>query len=349
MSMRDKDRQEMNPIVSGQEKKKKKGKLWKIFLLLILLLLLAYFALVNFLVSAALIPSFMRKFSFFEEITEKSINEQIHTDDIEANLAAGTDSYHEWLDSMDFQRETLVSEDGYELVASYLASKEEDSHLWALVLHGYTGWKEAMYPYARMYYRRGYHCIIPDLRTQGESEGDYIGMGWTDHYDCMLWIDRILQMDPEARIVIHGQSMGAATALLMSGEEELSDHVKAVVSDAAYTDAYSMFGEKLTAWFSLPPFPIVDTAVLMLKLRGGYDLMDASPIDAVKKSETPTLFIHGDLDAMISVDMAYRLYDAARCEKDLLIVEGAGHAQCKDKDPDQFVKKVFEFISSYME
>lgn len=330
------------------EKIKKKRKPWKIALIILGILLIAYIALVNFLVSAALIPSFMRKFSFFEEITEKSINEQIHTDDIEANLAAGTDSYHKWLDSMDFQRETLTSEDGYEFVATRLDSMVPGSHLWALVLHGYTGWKEAMYPYARMYYRHGYNCIIPDLRTQGESDGDYIGMGWTDHYDCMLWIERILEIDPAAKIVIHGQSMGAATALLMSGEESLSDHVKAVVSDASYTDAYSMFGEKLTAWFSLPPFPIVDTAVLMLKIRGGYNLMDAAPIEAVKKSKTPTLFIHGDLDAMISVDMAYRLYDAAACEKELLIVEGAGHAQCKDKDPNLFVRTVFDFLQPYM-
>ena len=315
---------------------------------LILILLILYLILVNFLVSAALIPSFMRKLPFFESITEQSLAEQVHSDDITQNLANGKDSYQKWLDSMDFKEETLESEDGYQLVASRLDSGIEGSHLWALVLHGYTGWKEAMYAYARMYYRKGYNCIIPDLRTQGSSEGDYIGMGWTDHYDCMLWIERILEIDPQAKIVIHGQSMGASTALIMTGEESLSDHVKAVVSDAAYTDAYTMFGEKLTAWFHLPPFPIVDTAVLMLKLRGGYDLRKASPLEAVKKSKTPTLFIHGDQDAMISVDMAYELYEAASCDKQLLIIEGAGHAQCKDKEPTLFVDTVFDFVNPYM-
>ena len=326
-----------------KRERSKKSKIGVILILIIVFYLLG----VNFLVSAALIPSFMRKLPFFETITQKSIGEQMHTSDIEQNLKNGKESYQKWLDEMDFEKETMESEDGYLLVATRLDSKEEDSHRWALVLHGYTGWKEAMYPYARMYYKKGYHCLVPDLRTQGESQGDYIGMGWTDHYDCMGWIDRILEIDPQAEIVIHGQSMGAATALLMAGEPDLSDHVKAIVSDAAYTDAYTMFGDRLEAWFHLPSFPIVDTAVLLLKLRGGYNLRNAAPIEAVARSTIPTLFIHGDQDAMIPVDMAYQLYDAASCEKELLIVEGAGHAQCKDKNPALFVDTVFLFLRNH--
>ncbi len=330
-------------------RKSRYKKIRKIIIIIIAVLIIFYIGLVNFLVTAALVPSFMRKFSFFETITEKSLDQQVHSEDIERNISNGTDSYQKWLDSVDFIRETIISEDGYELVGSRLESQEENSHRWVLALHGYTGWKEAMYPYARMYYKRGYHCLIPDLRTQGESDGDYIGMGLTDSKDCMLWINHILEIDPQAQVVIHGQSMGASTALMMTGDESLSDHVVAVISDAAYTDAYSMFGEKLTEWFGLPAFPIIDTAVFMLKIRpGGYDLKDASAIEAVKKSTTPTFFIHGDMDAMINVSMAYELYEAATCEKDLMIVEGAGHAQCKAKDPTGFTNNIFFFLSNYV-
>ncbi len=124
-------------------------------------------------------------------------------------------------------------------------------------------------------------------------------------------------------------------------------NVKMVVSDCAYTDAYSMFGEKITEWFSLPAFPIVDTARLLLKLRGGYDLKDASAIHAVKKSAVPILFIHGDQDAMVSVQMAKELYQAANCEKELLIVEGAGHAQSQDKDPKAYFGAIRTYLDKY--
>lgn len=329
---------------------KKKRKLFIVLLIIILLLAVLYFILVNFLVSAALVPSFMRKLESFQRITDESYAAQVQTSDIQVNRQLALNHTNEWLDTVDSDKISVVSADGYTLIATefYVQNPEKNTHLWALVLHGYTGWKEEMYPFACWYHESGYHVIVPDLRCQGESEGDFIGMGWTDHYDCNLWIDYMLSQDPEAKIIIHGQSMGASTALIMTGEETLSDHVAAVVSDCAYTDAYSMFGDKVTEWFYLPAFPLVDSARVILKLRGGYDLMDASAIDAVAKSTTPTLFIHGASDAMISVRMSEDLYEAASCPKDLLIVEGAGHAQAQDKDPDAYYDTISEFLQKYV-
>lgn len=329
---------------------KKKRKLFIVLLIIILLLAVLYFILVNFLVSAALVPSFMRKLESFQRITDESYAAQVQTSDIQVNRQLALNHTNEWLDTVDSDKISVVSADGYPLIATefYAQNPEKNTHLWALVLHGYTGWKEEMYPFACWYHESGYHVIVPDLRCQGESEGDFIGMGWTDHYDCNLWIDYILSQDPEAKIIIHGQSMGASTALIMTGEETLSDHVVAVVSDCAYTDAYSMFGDKVTEWFYLPAFPLVDSARVVLKLRGGYDLMDASAIDAVAKSTTPTLFIHGASDAMISVRMSEDLYEAASCPKDLLIVEGAGHAQAQDKDPEVYYGTISDFLQKYV-
>lgn len=50
-----------------------------------LLLIVLYFVLVNFLVSAALVPSFMEKLQAFERITEESYAAQVQTSDIQVN------------------------------------------------------------------------------------------------------------------------------------------------------------------------------------------------------------------------------------------------------------------------
>jgi fermentation-respiration switch protein FrsA (DUF1100 family) len=317
----------------------------KIGAAVLLLLVLLYIVGIYFLVSACLVPSFMEKLDAFQTISEESFAQQVHTTDITANSEKIQEETTSWQAEVTGQKLTRETEDGYTLVAQEFFAKEESDN-WVLLLHGYTGWKEEMYPYAVWYWERGYHVLVPDLRAQGESEGDFIGMGWTDSKDCELWISYILEQDPDAQIVLHGQSMGAATALLIAGNEpsEYTKNIKAVVSDCAYTSAYEMFGDKITEWFSLPPFPFVDSACLMLRLRGGYDLKKASPIDAVAKSTIPTLFIHGDADAMIDVSQAYELYDAAACEKELLIVEGAGHAQAVDKDPEGYWEAVGQFL-----
>lgn len=317
----------------------------KLILMILACLFASYFLLVNFLVSAALVPSFMEKLEAFDRITTESYAMQVHTSDIKTRHKQARDKTKEWYTEVKRQKLVKESSDGYSLVAERFIAKK-DSHKWVLLLHGYTGWKEEMYPFACWYYERGFHVVVPDLRCQGESEGDFIGMGWTDHFDGMLWIDYILSQDSSAEIVIHGQSMGAAAALMIAGADP-PENVKMAVSDCAYTDAYSMFGEKIKEWFSLPAFPIVDTARLLLKLRGGYDLKDASAINAVKKSTVPILFIHGDQDAMVSVRMAKELYRAADCEKELLIVEGAGHAQSQDKDPEAYFGAIRTYLDKY--
>lgn len=329
---------------AGEPKRKhKKKKIIITICILTAVLTVMYFLLVNFLVSAALVPSFMEKLEAFERITDESYAAQVQTSDIKVNRQLALNETKEWLATVERQKISAKSEDGYKLIAEEFLTKE-DSHKWLLLLHGYTGWKEEMYQFAYWYYEQGYHIVAPDLRCQGESDGDFIGMGWTDHYDCTLWINYILEQDADAVIVVHGQSMGAATALMMTGEEDIAANIDAVISDCAYTDAYSMFGEKIKEWFFLPAFPLVDSACFVLRLRGGYNLKEASAINAVAKSSTPTLFIHGDADELISVQMSKDLYEAAGCRKELLIVEGAGHAQAQDKDPDTYYGAIKKFL-----
>lgn len=309
-------------------------------------LFVLYTVFVYFLVSACLVPSFMDRLDAFEDITKKCYSEQVQTAQIQGNRSRLLSETAAWIETVKREKIYADTTDGYRLVAEEFP--ERTSETWVLLLHGYTGWKEEMYQFAYWYQKQGYAVLVPDLRCQGESEGDFIGMGWTDHYDCQLWIEHILEESPNAKIVLHGQSMGAATALIMAGSPEASDHIKAVVSDSAYTTAYEMFGDKITAWFHLPAVLFVDSACVMLKLRGGYDLRDASPLRAVEGSRVPILFIHGDEDKMIDVNMSYELYDAAVCEKELFIVEGAGHAQAQDKDPEAYYGRIEDFLSRYL-
>ncbi len=306
-----------------------------------------YVILVNVLVSAALVPSFMRRLDKFQQITDKSISEQVHTQDIEVNSDSQLSETDAWLADCEAIKYSMKNADGYNLIGMCFPADAE-THSWAVLLHGYTGCKEEMYRYAYWYHKRGFNVLVPDLRAQGESEGRYIGMGYTDAADVLEWIDRaVLKTDPEAKIVLQGQSMGAACALMMSGMTELPANVAAVVSDCAYTDAYSMFRYKIKDWFGLPAFPIVDSAAIALRLRGGYDLRMASALDAVRGDRLPTLIIHGNEDKLIPVSMAYELFNACAAEqKELLIIRGAGHAQAADKDPDAFYGAIGDLLDS---
>ena len=310
-------------------------------ILIVLILFVIYCAAVYFLVSAVLVPSFMEKLDAFDRIVEQSYAEQVQESELMQNSGAMYLIGEVWGKREDVEEVEILSEDGYRLRG--VMEERSDSHRWVVLLHGYTGSREMMYGYAYWYAERGFSVLAPDFRCQGESEGDYIGLGATDSKDLAGWIDLILQRDPEAEIVLHGLSMGASTALIYTGGD-VPDNVKAVISDSAYTDAYSMFREKIGSWFYLPAFPVVDSAELMIRIRAGYDLKETSPLKAVSRSRVPTFFIHGKEDRMIPVEMCHALYDAASCEKEIMIMDGAGHTQSAEKDPVRFFGEVQKFL-----
>ncbi|MDE5865873.1 MAG: alpha/beta hydrolase, partial [Lachnospiraceae bacterium] len=64
-----------------EKKKRKKKKIIIAICIITGLFITLYFVLVNFLVSAALVPSFMRKLEAFERITDESYEAQVQTSD----------------------------------------------------------------------------------------------------------------------------------------------------------------------------------------------------------------------------------------------------------------------------
>ena len=333
---------------NGCMKKTKKRHLRNFIIVFLILVILCWVA-VNVLVNAVLVPSFMKKLSAFERISNQAYAEQVQESELQRNAAAMRAVGRVWAKNTEHKEVTVISEDGYKLKGVIFGSERRKArrvrHRWVILLHGYTGSREMMYCFARRYVQEGYSVLAPDFRCQGESEGDFIGLGATDSKDLLKWIDLILEKDPEAEIVLHGLSMGASAALILSGEADAPDCIKVIISDCAYTDAYSMFREKIGNWFHLPAFPIVDIASLMIRLRAGYDLKETSPLNAVAGSHIPTLFIHGQEDRMIPVSMCHELYEAASCEKEIMVVEGAGHAQAAEKDPDEYFSKTMKFIN----
>jgi fermentation-respiration switch protein FrsA (DUF1100 family) len=174
-------------------------------------------------------------------------------------------------------------------------------------------------------------------------------MGWHDRKDMLLWIDKIIEIDPEAEIILFGVSMGGATVMMTSGEEDLPPNVKVIVEDSGYATVSDVFVYQLNDLFGLPPFPVMNAANTMTKLRAGYDLYEASAVDQVKKSKTPILFIHGDADTFVPYEMLDEVYSAATVDKDKLIIQDAGHGDAEKVDPVTYWNTVWSFVEKYID
>ena len=248
----------------------------------------------------------------------------------------------EWLASAEREDAQIESEDGL-LLKGDVFWTDHGSHRWVIAVHGYGGERAGMYDIASFYSQKGYNILTPDMRAHGESEGTYIGMGWLDRKDILRWIQYVLELDPSAEIILHGVSMGGA-AVMMTAGEELPSQVKGGVEDCGYTSVWDIFSDELSYLFHLPDFPLLYVADGIAWVRAGYEFKTASALEQVKKSSVPILFIHGSEDNFVHTEMVYELYDACASEKDLLVIEGAGHGEAYCRDPELYFETVFGFL-----
>ena len=228
---------------------------------------------------------------------------------------------------------------------SYVVS--QNSNKWAIVVHGYGGSGKLMSDKSKYFYDMGYNVLIPDLRGHGKSEGDYIGMGWKDRLDIISWINFIIKENPNAEIVLHGTSMGAATVLMTSGEN-LPSNVKAIVADCAYTSAWDEFSYQLETYLKVPSYYILNVTNMVTKLKAGYSLKEASALECVKKATVPILYIHGDKDKFVPYSMMDKLYDATNSPKEKLTIEGGEHANSDLVSPFLYWLTLEDFLNQYV-
>ena len=241
----------------------------------------------------------------------------------------------------------ITSSDNLKLHA-YEVKNENKTDKWAIVVHGYTSEGKLLSSKAKHLYNMGYNVLVPDLRSHGTSEGNYIGMGWHDRLDIIDWINYIVKNNPKSEIALHGTSMGSATVLMVSGEK-LPSNVKAIVADCGYTSVYDEFSYQLKQLFNLPAFPIMNFSDVVTHIRAGYCLNDASAINQVKKSTTPILYIHGDKDDFVPYYMMDELYNATNSEKEKLTIEGGEHANSDLVNPKLYWSTVNSFLENYIE
>jgi len=260
-------------------------------------------------------------------------------------FAAFIKTYSDWCTNASPDIWTLTSFDGLKLNARYYPC--EGSHRWLLGVHGYFSSHEELYPAAKNAHDKGYHTLAVNLRAHSDSEGNDITMGWYDRLDVLKWIDKIIDIDPEASIVLYGISMGAATVMMVSGEK-LPPNVKCIVEDCGYTSIMDEFTYQMPRMYNLPTFPILPLTALLCRLKLGFKLNEGSAINQVKKSGTPILFIHGDQDDFVPFSMVHELYEAASCPKDLYIVHGAGHANSYFIDKENYWPTIWRFVDQYI-
>ncbi len=241
-------------------------------------------------------------------------------------------------------RDTVIANaDGLKMHGWYLAAAKDKANT-AVIVHGYTANPFYILMIGYLYnHDMGWNILLPDLPAHGQSEGDYIQMGWYDRHAVSQWIDVAHNIFRSDTMVVHGISMGAATTMCVAGDPT-PDYVRAFVADCGYTSVWDQYKKELAERYGLPAFPILHIASLLCRWHHGWSFTEASPINQVKKCTKPMLFIHGGNDTYVPTSMVYPLYEAHPAIDSLWIAPGSAHAESYKDHPDEYTRTVKDFI-----
>lgn len=258
-------------------------------------------------------------------------------------------SAKEWLLAQPLESVSIQARDGIRLKARYLASATPGKRV-LLALHGYTSTGLGNFcTMAKFYQDMGFDCLIVDHRAHGESEGDYVGFGVLDRFDCMAWIRYIMErFGGDVQILLHGVSMGASTALMTLGFPDLPDAVKGVVADCGFTSPYDVFAHVIKRDYHMSPFPMMTISDALCQKKAGYRCKDYSTLTALEHNDRPVLFIHGEEDTFVPTWMTEQNYAACKAPKEKLIIKNAGHAAAYYENHEAYEAAVTAFVNRWM-
>ena len=255
-----------------------------------------------------------------------------------------------WVEDYGYEKHYIMSDRGDGLVG-YLMKAKEPSNVYVFGAHGYRSYgKKEFCGFAQYYLSKGVNVFFPDHIASGESDGSHCSFGYYEREDCMKWLKYMIDhFGEDIKIILHGVSMGSATVCMMSGRKNLPENVKFTVADCGFTTADALFKFKLKD-LKVPDIGFVKGVNLANKINHGFDFSDVTPVDSVKNARVPMLFVHGKEDNLVPSFMAQELYEACSDpNKDILIVEGADHAQAHVNGKDEYEKKIDEFIAKYID
>ncbi|WP_163654588.1 alpha/beta hydrolase [Listeria sp. PSOL-1] len=197
----------------------------------------------------------------------------------------------------------------------------------------------------------GYNVLLTEPRASGESEGEFITMGFHEKDDYTAFINDELAKNPQQKIVLYGGSMGSSTAL-GSLANSYSDQVKGVISISGYKSIKAELDDLLNALE-------IDATTRLLILtnlesrylipRANLNLQDEVPMQGVKSSEIPKLFLHGDADKFVLPGNAESLKDNAIGDQNYLYyIPGGTHSNLFSKDGTENTAFIKEHIDQFL-
>ncbi|MBA2755982.1 MAG: alpha/beta fold hydrolase [Chloroflexi bacterium] len=208
----------------------------------------------------------------------------------------------------------IVRSGDLELPAWFIPARGGQRGPGVALIHGWESARDRNLPNARFLHAAGFHCLLIDVRGNGENPAEALPLSAGEFgLDALAAFRALIDRDEVTQGAVMGHSMGAVGAILAAAAD---DRVAALVAISGPADPYRLTRETFRI-ANLPiPGPIaVPLAWLTTRVYlhpRGHAVEDISASVAIGRYRGPVLLVHGDDDGVVPVGHMDRLAQAAR-------------------------------------
>ena len=102
-----------------------------------------------------------------------------------------------------------------------------------IYMHGNAGNKMEAESYLPKLLKNGINLVAFDFSGCGNSEGEWVTLGWKEKHDLKAVIDYLIGLGTASKIGLWGRSMGAATAIMYMSEH--NEQISMAILDSSYS------------------------------------------------------------------------------------------------------------------
>lgn len=222
-----------------------------------------------------------------------------------------------------------------------------DSKNTVILVHGAGGDHVCMYPVAEMYLENNWNVIAIDQRACGDSADDKVSFGYFERLDVAAWVSYAKEEMASEKVVIHGQSMGAATAALYVADEQIESKADAIILDSCFDSMESMFlgvWREMEGTEGIPEEYVIDCGNFYLKQHFGFGFEDADVLNKMKDNYIKTLMIQCTEDEIVPNRTAERMFENIAAKEKKICRFDSRHVEAAVNYPAEYEKAVFSFL-----
>ncbi len=254
---------------------------------------------------------------------------------------------HKSLDEIQkLPHETLEirSDDGLNLKAIYYPH-ENGSDVTVICIHGLKSHAEREFAFPGLFYHSlGFNVLIIYQRAHGLSEGERISFGVFEHLDVMRWVDKINEINPDGKIILHGLSMGGGVVLNLTNKT--MKNVKLLITDAPAKSIVDLISEICGQIFKKNPDKICKYVLENFKTEFKVDPAEFDLLKFVSECKYP-LFLTAGSDEKMD-EFLSELKNLNPQETQLIILPDCQHANGMYKQTELYQKSLKEFINKHL-